>query len=72
MILRNPNGITVKQLKLLLRDWPEVNEYTGEDCEVWIETEENLSSPATEAMPLNKRVDDGVLSADLILKAGYE
>ena len=31
------DGMTVKQLKDLIKDWPEVYENTGEPCEVWIE-----------------------------------
>lgn len=63
------NGMTVKELKALIKDWPEVNEYTGEDCEVWVETGVNKSSPVTLVMPLNKRTDDdGNESADICME----
>ena len=31
------NGMTVKELKDLIKDWPEVYESTKEPCEVWLE-----------------------------------
>jgi hypothetical protein len=51
--LINSNGITIKELKELVKDLPETDEY-GEDFEVWIETGENLSSPCKEIWRLNK------------------
>lgn len=61
------NGMTVRELKEMIKDWPETNNL-GEDCEVWIETGKNLSSPVTTAGPLNLREDeDGNISADFIL-----
>jgi len=60
------NGMTVRELKEMIKDWPETNQY-GEDCGVWIETGRNLSTPVTTAGPLNLREDeDGELSADFI------
>ena len=32
-----PNGLTVKELKTIVADWPEVD-HLGEPTEVWIET----------------------------------
>jgi DNA-binding transcriptional MerR regulator len=61
------NGLTVKELKELIKDWPETDEH-GEDCEVWIETGSNLSSPVTIVSPLNMRNENGIVSADIILK----
>jgi len=53
----------------IVKDWPETNEYTGKDCEVWIGTEKNLSSLVTIVCPLNKRIDDdGKVSADIIFE----
>ena len=63
------NGMTVRELKAMIKDWPEINQY-GEDCEVWIETGRNLSSPATTAGPLNLRENGGGnVSADFILES---
>lgn len=59
-----PNGLTVKELKELLTDWPETNE-DGEPTEVWIETERGLSSIVTKVWPLNKREH----STDLLLES---
>ncbi len=47
------NGLTVRELKELLKDWPEDDVY-GEPTEVWIETGVNLSSPVRCVTPLNK------------------
>ena len=47
-------GMTVKELKELIKDWPEEDPY-GESNEVWIETGKMLSSPVIEAAPLNYR-----------------
>ena len=58
-----PNGLTVKELKEMIKDWPETNEH-GQLTEVWIETDWNTSSVVTEIQPLNMRGD----VADMILK----
>ncbi len=50
----NKNGITIKQLKELVKNLPEVDPH-GEDYEVWITTYDNHSSPAIRIIPLNKR-----------------
>jgi len=64
------NGLTVRELKKLIKDWPEHNLH-GEDCKVWIETGRNLSSPVIEVSPLNRRKDNkGNTSADVILESG--
>jgi len=57
----NEMGITVKQLKEIVKDWPETDTL-GEDSEVWIMTGEALSSPVVAISPLN--------SADLMLEPG--
>lgn len=62
-------GMTVKELKELVKDWPEVTNY-GEPTEVWIETGHGLSSPVVVAMALNLReMEDGTKSADLVLES---
>jgi hypothetical protein len=61
------NGLTVRELKELINDWPETDKY-GEDCEVWIETGKNLSSQVTLVSPLNMRNENGIVCADIILK----
>jgi len=63
------NGMTVKELKNLIATWPEVNEDTGEDCEVWLENVDGCSNIITEVWPLNMReLDDGTMVADILLK----
>jgi hypothetical protein len=46
--------ITIKALKELVKDLPEIDPDTGEDYEVWIQTGEGLSSPARKSWKLNK------------------
>lgn len=64
------NGMTVKELKDLIKDWPE-EDLMGDPTEVWVETGRNLSSPVTIAGMLNHRMDDktGKEWSDLILGA---
>jgi len=52
--LDTPMGLTVKELKILIKDWPEIGK-NGESTEVWIETGTNLSSPVTYISMLNSR-----------------
>lgn len=52
MIHDFPNGLTVKELKALISDWPELDAM-GELSEVWIATGQNLSSPVIEVSQLN-------------------
>jgi hypothetical protein len=61
------NGLTIRQLKALLATYPDVNAFDGEEREVWITTDEGLSSMCVEAGTLNMRTDNGVTSADLLL-----
>ena len=53
--LENKNGITIKELKELVKDLPEIDD-NGEDFELWVEnTDDNrLSNPAKTIMRLNK------------------
>ena len=62
------NGLTVYELKKIIKDWPEYNEETGEECEVWFETGDGLSSPVTEVWPLNKRDTELGTCADILFK----
>jgi len=39
-----PQGMTVRELKELIRDWPEEDEF-GNETDVFIETGKNLSGP---------------------------
>lgn len=60
-------GMTVKELKEIIKKWPETDN-EGEDCEVWIKTGRCESSPVVCAGALNRREDDeGNISADFIL-----
>lgn len=47
-----PNGLTVRELKALIADWPETD-HMGEDSEVWVETSEGLSNVVKKVWPLN-------------------
>lgn len=61
------NGMTVADLKALIRDWPETDG-NDEPCEVWIETGDNLSNMVCVATPLNYRVGEaGKVWADILL-----
>lgn len=57
------NGFTVKQLKAIVKDWPE-KDLNGEPTEVWIENGDFRSSPCFSIWPLNKRE----MTGDIILK----
>jgi len=60
-----PNGLTVKQLKEIIKNWSE-NRPCGEETEVWIE-KDGLSNQVFSISPLNKRQDAGLVSADFCL-----
>ena len=49
-----PNGLTVCELKKLLKDVPEVDSHTGGAYEVWMMTGRGLSSPVKRVIPLNR------------------
>jgi len=57
------NGLTVRQLKEYIKDWPETYA-NGEETEVWVEIDSGLSNQVKEVWPLNVR-DNGV--ADIML-----
>lgn len=66
--LEYENGMSVADLKALIRDWPETDQ-NGEPCEVWLETSPNLSNMVCQVAPLNYRTsDDGQrVWADILL-----
>lgn len=63
-----PNGMTVAELKEMVRDWPETDEY-GDPCEVWLGDGCGFSNQAKLASPLNMRRNhnDTMLWADILL-----
>ena len=63
-------GMTVKDLKNLIKDWPEEDNY-GDPTEVWIETGWCTSNQVKCAGKLNSRVDEktGKEWSDLILES---
>jgi len=63
-----PNGMTVKELKKIIKNWSDIDEYTGVECEIWLTTGMNLSSPVTGIMPLNKRKYNNKVCADLLFE----
>jgi hypothetical protein len=71
MITQFPQGLTVKQLKEMIKDWPEVDLF-GDPCEVWLGSGNGLTNICTRVSSLNHRSDhDGVHvveSADLLLE----
>lgn len=46
------NGLTVRELKELIKNWPEVDEH-GDEAEVWVEDEYGISNPVRSVWPLN-------------------
>ncbi len=68
--LRFPDGLTVRDLKALIADWPEETE-DGSLTEVWIGQPGSTSRQAFEAWPLNmRRTEEGNVYADLLLDGG--
>jgi len=61
-----PNGMTVKELKEIVKNLPEKNKRTGEDYGVWIGTREDTSNEVKEICPLN--FCDG--GSDIIFEPG--
>ena len=65
-IMNFPNGLTVRELKELIKEWPETDDVNG-DCEVWIDNKDGTSSPVHSIWPLNLREqDNGEYSSDII------
>jgi len=65
--IRNDSGLTVAELKELIKDWPETDEH-GEPCEVWLGDASGLSNVAVEAVPLNYRKADRKEWADILIR----
>lgn len=61
------NGLTIMELKDLLRDYPDRDE-DGNHNTVWMETGKGLTSPVVVVAALNLN-DDG--SSDLLFKSEY-
>ena len=53
-VTRYPTGLTVKELKELIRYWPEKH-VNGENTEVWISYPGGVSNIVTIISPLNKK-----------------
>ena len=51
-ITKFKNGMTVKGLKELIKDWPDKDD-NGEENEVWLSSGKHLSSQCKSATPLN-------------------
>ena len=64
--LQQEGALTVRQLKDIIKNWPETDEY-GEPAEVWLGNSEGVSNPAIEIWPLNYRKNDEQEWADLYL-----
>lgn len=64
---RFKNGLTVKELKEIIKDWPEERD-DGDPCEVWIGDGFGLSNQVHLVSPLNKRANDDQEWADFILE----
>ena len=57
----------IREFKKLVANWPEFNTRTGELAEVWLETENGLSSPLKHIYTLNMSGDgssDQLLSSE--------
>lgn len=63
------NGMTVAELKKMIRDWPETDEY-GEPCEVWLCDGNDLGNQEREMKTLAKYTIFGFIGAALGA-AGY-
>lgn len=63
---RFENGLTVRELKEIVKDWPE-EDVLGNPCEVWIGDGQGLSNQVREVSPLNFGRSNGNKLADLIL-----
>jgi len=71
---RNENGISVLELKEIIKSWSEYNTDVdsvmfGDNCEVWIETESGNTSQLKSISVLNKRtdIDGNHIFSDILL-----
>jgi len=62
-----PKGLTVKELKEIIKDWPE-EDGEGSPTEVWIATGEMLSSPCLGITMLNFRGNREKEWADILFE----
>ncbi len=64
------NGMTVRDLKALIKNWLEENFDTGEPTEVWIGTDVGTSNQVTAAFELNARENEDARQrwSDVILE----
>lgn len=58
LYLRNPEGLTVAQLKGWLAEWPEIDE-TGEPTRVWMKVHGNFAVFIGEVQPMDLRSQGG-------------
>lgn len=67
--LKTTNGLTVAELKRVIKNWPETNE-DGEPCEVWLCGSNGLSNQAFEIWSLNMRYNkkNTKVWADMLIK----
>ena len=62
--IHNDNGITIRELKELVKELPETDHY-GENYTVWLMTSPTTSSQVTTVIPLNQREGFG---QDIVLE----
>lgn len=65
-IVKYPDGMTVTELKKLIKDWPETDRY-GDPCEVWVCDRTGLTNQVSEVSVLNRRADEDKEWADILL-----
>lgn len=53
MIRKYPNGLTISELKQIVADMPDIQTWSGDPYEVWIDTGNGLSSVCTVVSDLN-------------------
>ena len=69
MIEQFTKGLTVRDLKRIIKDWPEEDE-NGELTEVWVGNLDGFSNVVIELSSLNKRTgDNGEEWSDLLLES---
>lgn len=67
-IAQYPSGMTVTELKALIKDWPETGD-DGEPLGVWLGTPDGKSSPVFEVASLNTHtLENGTIVADILLE----
>lgn len=66
-ILQFPNGMTVAELKEIIKDWPE-KDGQGDPCEVWVCDAIGLSNQVVSVSALNYRKEAGLVWSDILLE----